>query len=87
MTSRLRLFLFSFFLIAVFFFPAAHAADFKQNPQIAAVRPPSPVSIELKRDQKGEYSWKLSGTNVNEIIRIDQKLRNYTRQDGKKEEK
>ncbi|MDP3017507.1 MAG: hypothetical protein Q8N70_10610 [Deltaproteobacteria bacterium] len=36
---------------------------------------PPEVKIKLKRDGKDNYSWELSGSDVNEIIKINEKLR------------
>ncbi len=36
---------------------------------------PPEVKIKLKRDGKDNYSWELSGSDVNEILKINEKLR------------
>ncbi len=36
---------------------------------------PSEVKIRLKRDGKDNYSWELSGSDVDQIIKVDEKLR------------
>lgn len=33
------------------------------------------VKIKLKRDGKDNYSWELSGSDVNEILKINETLR------------
>lgn len=48
---------------------------FKEIPQIQEIKPEKPPKIKLKRDKKDEYSWEISGDNVDEIIKIDKKLR------------
>jgi hypothetical protein len=36
---------------------------------------PPEVKIKLKRDGKNNYSWELSGSDVDQIIRVDDKLK------------
>ncbi|MBM4306255.1 MAG: hypothetical protein FJ115_16520 [Deltaproteobacteria bacterium] len=36
---------------------------------------PPEVKIRLKRDGKDNYSWELSGSDVNEILKINEKLK------------
>jgi hypothetical protein len=57
-------------------FPA-HGDGFqiKKEPELQQIRPKKPVNIKLKRTAKGEYSWELSGDDVDEIVRTDQRLR------------
>lgn len=40
-------------------------------------RPPPPpeVKIRLKKDGKDQYSWELSGSDVDQILRVNEKLR------------
>ncbi len=38
------------------------------------VIPPKPVRIKVKSNPKGEYSWELTGDNVDEMIKINKKL-------------
>lgn len=49
--------------------------QFKKQPEIQQVRPQKPVKVKLHRNAKGEYSWELSGDNVDEIVDQDRKLR------------
>jgi hypothetical protein len=49
--------------------------QFKKQPEIQQVKPQKPVKIKLHRNAKGEYSWELSGDNVDEIVNTDRKLR------------
>lgn len=37
--------------------------------------PPPEVKIKLKRDGKDNYSWELSGSDVNELLKINEKLK------------
>jgi hypothetical protein len=71
---------FIIFALAGFFFSSPlYAQDFQRDPRIAAIKPAKPVRIVLKRDNKGGYTWELSGNDVNEIIKTDRALRNNLR--------
>jgi hypothetical protein len=37
--------------------------------------PPSEVKIKLKRDGKDHYSWEINGSDVNQILKVNEKLR------------
>ena len=37
--------------------------------------PPSEVKIKLKRDGKDNYSWEINGSDVNQILKVNEKLR------------
>lgn len=59
---------------------SAYASDkehfqFKKNPELQQVKPKKPVKIKLKRTATGKYTWDLTGDDVDEIIKIDKKLR------------
>ncbi len=51
------------------------APVFKEIPQIQEVKPEKPLKIKLKRSAKDDYSWEISGDDVNEIIKADKMLR------------
>jgi hypothetical protein len=36
---------------------------------------PSEVKIKLKKDGKDSYSWELTGSDVNQILKVNEKLR------------
>ncbi len=36
---------------------------------------PPEVKIKLKRDGKSNYSWELSGSDVDQILKVDDKLK------------
>jgi len=59
--------------------PASPSAkeDFpiKKQPELQQIKPKKPVKIKLKRTAKDEYSWELSGDDVDEIVRTDHRLR------------
>ncbi len=50
---------------------------FKQErkEEVLQIIPKKPVRIELRRTAKGKYSWTLRGEDVEEIIKIDGRLR------------
>jgi hypothetical protein len=48
---------------------------FKQVSEIQEIKPERPAKIKLKRDAKDDHSWEISGDDVDEIIRVDKKLR------------
>jgi hypothetical protein len=54
---------------------AEQEATFKQLPELQEIELQKPVKIKLKRNTDGEYSWELSGDDVDEIIKIDKRLR------------
>lgn len=49
--------------------------QFIKDPQIQQVKPKKPVRIKLHRNAKGEYSWDLTGDNVDEVVQTDKRLR------------
>ncbi|MCS7203190.1 MAG: hypothetical protein NZ809_01880 [Thermodesulfovibrio sp.] len=44
-------------------------------------KPKKPVKIKLHRDKKGEYSWDITGENVDEIIKTDKRLRQLLKEE------
>lgn len=48
---------------------------FKQLSELQEIKPQKPVKIKLKRNNKGSYSWDISGNNADEIIKTDKRLR------------
>jgi hypothetical protein len=63
------------------------ALQFSKNPQIQQIKPKRPVKIKLHRTAKGEYQWDISGDNVDEIVRADQRLKKLLQVEGKAEQK
>jgi hypothetical protein len=58
----------------------AYSADkepfaFRKQPELQQIKPKKPVRIKLKRTAKDEYSWELSGDDVDEIVQADKRLR------------
>ncbi len=52
------------------------APVFKQQPEIAEIKPQQkPVNIKLKRGNGGDYSWDISGSDADEILSADKKLK------------
>ena len=39
------------------------------------ILPPPEVKIKLKRDGKDNYSWELSGSDVDQVLKVNEKLR------------
>jgi|Deesub1362A_J573_1020465.scaffolds.fasta_scaffold05368_3 predicted secreted protein len=56
-----------------------------EQPEIIQLTPKKPTRILLKRTSKGNYSWELRGEDVDEIIKIDKKLKRYTMVNGNSE--
>ncbi|HXX58141.1 MAG TPA: hypothetical protein VEI96_09095 [Thermodesulfovibrionales bacterium] len=60
---------------------ADNAVQVKKQPDIQQVKPRKPVKIKLHRTAKGEYSWDLTGDDVDEIVKADKKLRKLLKLD------
>lgn len=52
-------------------------SKFKSVQEISEVNPETPVKIKLKRNGDGEYSWELSGDDVEKVIETDKRLLQY----------
>jgi hypothetical protein len=52
---------------------------FKREADLAAIKPARPVKIKLKRSPKGDYSWDLSGSDVEEVLKVDMRLKEFLR--------
>jgi len=72
------------FCVYLFFISAQACTDsggqkqepvFKQVPEIREIKPQRSVKIKLKRDAKDDHSWEISGDDVDEIIRVNKKLK------------
>ncbi len=79
------------FLVWIFFFAACERKSpppqgKSENPSIPKVivekgkiekeQPlPPEVKIKLKKDGKDSYSWELTGSDVDQILRVNEKLR------------
>jgi hypothetical protein len=48
---------------------------FTKNQEIQQVKPKKPVKIKLHRAAKGDYTWDISGDNVDDLVRADARLR------------
>jgi hypothetical protein len=48
---------------------------FKKQPELQQIKPKKPVKIKLKRSSKDDYTWELSGDDVDEIVKTDRRLR------------
>jgi hypothetical protein len=49
--------------------------QFKKQPEIQQVKSQKPVKIKLKRLADGKYTWDLTGDDVDEIVRVDRRLK------------
>jgi hypothetical protein len=54
--------------------PVPKVAIEKERTEKVEPLPPE-VKIKLKRDGKDNYSWELSGSDVNEVLKINEKLK------------
>lgn len=63
--------------------PAPKVIVEKEKAERVGPLPPE-VKIKLKRDGKDNYSWELSGSDVNEILKINEKLRKQLAGDQQK---
>ena len=59
---------------------AACAADkddlqVKKQPELEQIKPKKPVKIKLRRSPRDEYTWELSGDDVDEVVKTDRRLR------------
>jgi hypothetical protein len=77
------------FLLATLFFQIYGCSNsesnqektvFKKEPELAEIKPEKPVKIKLKRNAGGNYSWELSGSDVERVIQADRKLRDSIKQ-------
>lgn len=48
---------------------------FRKQPELQQIKPKKPVKIRLKRTSKDDYTWELTGDEVEEIIKTDKRLR------------
>ncbi|OGQ97945.1 MAG: hypothetical protein A2505_08200 [Deltaproteobacteria bacterium RIFOXYD12_FULL_55_16] len=58
--------------------PVAAAPRQFSPPQVSArpqALPKKPVKIKLQRNAKGDYTWDITGENVEEILQNDRRLR------------
>ncbi|HWR89425.1 MAG TPA: hypothetical protein VN260_04140 [Dissulfurispiraceae bacterium] len=46
-----------------------------KNPQVQQVKPKKPVRVKLHRNAKGEYTWDITGDNVDDVYQADRRLR------------
>ncbi|MCI0469445.1 MAG: hypothetical protein L0Y62_05195 [Nitrospirae bacterium] len=49
--------------------------QFSKDQQIQQIKPKKPVKIKLHRNAKGDYSWDITGDDLDEVIKADRKLR------------
>jgi hypothetical protein len=46
-----------------------------EKEKMERTQPPPEVRIRLKKDGKDSYSWELSGSDVDQILKVNEKLR------------
>jgi hypothetical protein len=74
---------FATMFLALFLLLCGHASftsaeqgfQFSKQPALQQVKPKKPVRIKLRRTSKNEYSWELTGDDVDEVVKADRKLR------------
>ncbi|GAB4533955.1 MAG: hypothetical protein Fur0020_00090 [Thermodesulfovibrionia bacterium] len=49
--------------------------EYQTVSEIKDVKPEKPIRVKLKRDKNGEYSWEISGEDVDRIIETDKRIR------------
>ncbi|HIJ59328.1 MAG TPA: hypothetical protein HPP56_01745 [Nitrospirae bacterium] len=73
-----------FTLITLFISTFAFAQEKKDNnpsfkftkeQPVQQMKPKKPLRIKVHRNSKGEYSWDITGDNVDEIIKADTRLK------------
>ena len=80
-------------LLVVILFSPMHAcsgtddkeerAVFKSEPELQGIKPRTPVKIKLKRNKDGEYAWDLNGSDADEVLKVDKKLKESLKEDLK----
>jgi predicted secreted protein len=56
-----------------------------KDQEIIQITPRKPTRIQLKRTSTGKYSWDLKGEDVEEMMKIDKKLKGYMSEEKKGE--
>jgi len=54
--------------------PVGEVVVEKEKPERGNPLPPE-VKIKLKKDGKDQYSWELSGSDADQILKVNEKLR------------
>jgi hypothetical protein len=55
-----------------------------EKEKVERTLPPPEVKIRLKKDGKDSYSWELSGSDVDQILKVNEKLRKQLGRDPSK---
>jgi hypothetical protein len=55
-----------------------------EKEKVERTPPPPEVKIRLKKDAKDSYSWELSGSDVDQILKVNEKLRKQLGRDPSK---
>lgn len=48
---------------------------FTKEQQVQQIKPKKPLRVKIHRNAKGEYTWDITGDNIDEIVRADARLR------------
>ncbi len=76
-----RIFITFFSILLLIFFEGTLLPESTKNlqytkqPELQQIKPNKPVKIKLKRSVEGKYSWDLSGDNVDDIVKVDKRLK------------
>ena len=55
-----------------------------EKEKVERTLPPPEVKIRLRKDAKDSYSWELSGSDVDQILRVNEKLKRQLGRDPSK---
>lgn len=73
-----------FFMCSLIEIPQTYAqsqVQVSQDKTLQYAKPKKPLRIKLHRSKNGEYSWDITGENVDEIVRADKRLRKLLLED------
>lgn len=67
-------------LSLIFIFSSVFSEDtkslpVKKQPEIQQIKPKKPVRIKLRRSAEDKYTWEIAGDDVDEIVRVDKRIR------------
>lgn len=63
------------FIINYGFSQEIKGPQIKKEPALQQIKIKKPVRIKLKRTVDGKYTWDLTGDDVDEVIKIDKRLK------------
>ncbi|MDH5203796.1 MAG: hypothetical protein OEZ31_06580 [Nitrospirota bacterium] len=65
----------TFFIFSSAFSEESKNLQFKKQTEIQQIKSKKPAKIKLKRSAKNEYTWEITGDDVDEIVKADRRLR------------